>query len=229
MFVGFGVAMLGMYILLIFQFRSYVQAFIIMAIIPFAWVGAVFGHFIVGIDLTLFSFFGLVALTGVVVNDSIVLIDFINRQVRGGMPLHEALTISGRRRFRPILLTSLTTIAGLLPILSERSMQAQVIIPMAVSLAFGLLATTFLALVMVPVLYQIYGIILSWFGYHLFEEDQGEGGDGEANLPAPRPQPPLILLDGEPALLPLDSPHSTPANGSSLEKESSTRKETSLV
>jgi multidrug efflux pump subunit AcrB len=193
MFVGFGIAMAGMYIMLIFQFRSYVQAFIIMAIIPYAWLGAVLGHYLVGIELTLFSFFGLVALTGVVVNDSIVLIDFINRQVRGGMPLHEALSVSGKRRFRPILLTSLTTIAGLLPILYERSMQAQVIIPMAVSLAFGLMATTFLALIMVPVLYQIYGIIISWFGHQLYEgEDLDEGGGEQGEHASPSPPTPAL-------------------------------------
>jgi multidrug efflux pump subunit AcrB len=236
MFVGFGIAMAAMYILLIFQFRSYVQAFIIMAIIPFAWVGAVVGHFLVGIELTLFSFFGLVALTGVVVNDSIVLIDFINRQVRGGMPLHEALFVAGKRRFRPILLTSLTTIAGLLPILYEKSMQAQVIIPMAVSLAFGLMATTFLALIMVPVLYQIYGIVISWFGHQLFEEEESEGGsagdDGNGDPISPTPTGDARRLTHKPIEpLLLESPQSPQpsSNGNSSDQQSSTIEEATLV
>ena len=110
-----------------------------------------------GIPITLFSLFGLIALTGVVVNDSIVLIDFINQQVRGGMPLEEALLAAGKRRFRPVLLTSVTTIAGLTPLLLERSFQAKVLIPMAASLSFGLMAATGLVLYLAPVFYLIYG------------------------------------------------------------------------
>ena len=106
--------------------------------------------------MTLFSFFGLVALTGVVVNDSIVLVDFINHRVRDGMPIEEALIDAGRRRFRPVLLTSATTIAGLAPILLESSFQAQVLIPMATSLSFGLMVSTVLVLMQVPVFYRIY-------------------------------------------------------------------------
>ena len=109
-----------------------------------------------GLPLTLFSMFGLVALAGVVVNDSIVLIDFINSRVRDGVNPHDALLESGERRFRPILLTSLTTIAGLLPLLTEKSFQAQLLIPMAASLAFGLMLATFLVLLLVPVFYSIY-------------------------------------------------------------------------
>ena len=108
----------------------------------------------------LFSLFGMVALTGVVVNDSIVLIDFMNRRVRSGMPLEEAILDAGRRRFRPVMLTSMTTVAALLPILLERSFQAQVVIPMATSLAFGLLFATILVLVLVPALYLLYCRIL---------------------------------------------------------------------
>merc|ERR1711907_419232 len=101
------------------------QPFLVMAIIPFGIVGAVLGHLIMGLPLTLMSFFGLVALTGVLVNDSIVLIDFINRRVRSGVSINEALIESGKRRFRPVLLTSITTIAGLSPIMFEQSFQAQ--------------------------------------------------------------------------------------------------------
>ena len=156
MLVGFWIAMLAMYVLLTFEFRSYLQPLIIMAIIPFGLVGAVVGHLLLGLDLTLFSMFGLVALTGVVVNDSIVLLDFINHQVDDGVPLDEALVTAGQRRVRPILLTSVTTVAGLFPILLERSFQAQVIIPMATSLIFGLIASTLLVLILVPVLYSLH-------------------------------------------------------------------------
>ncbi len=100
--------------------------------------------------------FGLVALAGVVVNDSIVLVEFINMRVKEGVPLREALVECGRRRFRPVLLTSVTTIAGMLPLIAEKSFQAQLLIPMAASLAFGLMASTFLVLFMVPLFFQFY-------------------------------------------------------------------------
>ncbi len=109
-----------------------------------------------GLPLTLFSMFGLVALAGVVVNDSIVLIDFINARLHEGRPVLEALREAGRQRFRPVLLTSLTTIAALLPLLTETSLQVQVLIPMATSLAFGLMAATIWVLFLVPTIYVIY-------------------------------------------------------------------------
>ena len=145
-----------MFVLLTLEFKAYVQPLLIMFIIPFGMIGAVLGHAVMGLPLTLFSFFGLVALTGVVVNDSIVLIDFINQRVRAGMPVDEALLDAGQRRFRPVLLTSATTIAGLAPILLENSFQAQVLIPMATSLSFGLMVSTGLVLMQVPVFYRIY-------------------------------------------------------------------------
>ncbi len=154
--VGFGVAILAMYVLLVLQFRSYIQPLLILAIVPFGMIGAVWGHAALSIPLTLFSMFGLVALSGVVINDSIVLIDFINTRVRAGNSLLDALTQAGERRFRPIMLTSLTTIAGLIPLMLERSFQAQLMIPMAASLAFGLMLATFLVLILVPVFYMIY-------------------------------------------------------------------------
>ena len=155
-----GIALIVMYALLTFQFKSYLQPVLILMIIPFGIVGAILGHVVHGIPLTLFSFFGLVALTGVVVNDSIVLIDFINARVRSGMSINEALLEAGRRRFRPVLLTSATTIAGLLPILLETSFQAQFLVPMAVSIAFGLLLATVLVLLLVPTFYRIYSDLL---------------------------------------------------------------------
>jgi HAE1 family hydrophobic/amphiphilic exporter-1 len=149
-------------------------------------MGAIVGHALMGLDLTLFSFFGLIALTGVIVNDSIVLVDFINHRVRDGVPLYDALMSAGKRRFRPILLTSLTTIAGLLPILLEKSMQAQVLVPMAVSLIYGLLTGTLLILILVPVFYHIYGTILQILGMPLYHDDDDDDGGGEETT---RPRP----------------------------------------
>ena len=157
--VGLSVAILAMFGLLTFEFRSYLQPLMILSVIPFGAVGAILGHLVMGIDLTILSLFGLVALTGVVVNDSIVLIDFMNHRVRSGLPLHEALIDAGCRRFRPVMLTSLTTVAGLSPIMLERSFQAQFVIPMAVSLCFGLMFATLLILVLVPTVYLIYARI----------------------------------------------------------------------
>ena len=156
LFVATAIALVVMFALLTFEFNSYLQPLIILMIIPFGVIGAILGHLVQGLPLTLFSFFGLVALTGVVVNDSIVLIDFINARVKAGVPAKQAVVEAGRRRFRPVLLTSATTVAGLVPILLEKSLQAQILIPMATSLAFGLLLATVLVLVLVPTLYRIY-------------------------------------------------------------------------
>ncbi len=155
LYIGFLVALFSMFLLLTMEFRSYILPLIILAILPLGLVGATLGHLLMGLPITLFSMFGLVALAGVVVNDSIVLIDFINHRVHDPhIGLREALLDAGKRRFRPVLLTSLTTIAGLLPLLLERSLQAQMLIPMAVSLAFGLMVSTLWVLVLVPTLYQ---------------------------------------------------------------------------
>jgi len=152
---GFVLALMGIYFLLATQFRSYLQPVIIMIAIPFGLVGAVAGHLIMGLDLTLMSLFGLVALSGIVVNDSLILIDFINRAVGAGKPIEEAVETSGKARFRPVILTSVTTIAGLMPLMLERNFQAQFLIPMAVSITFGLLVATVLTLLLVPALYMI--------------------------------------------------------------------------
>ncbi len=150
---GFALAAMVMFLLLASQFRSYIQPVIIMTAIPFGLVGAVAGHFIMGLDITMISIFGIVALSGIVVNDSLILIDFANARVRQGLHGVEAVLESGRSRFRPVLLTSVTTIAGLFPLLLEQSFQAQFLIPMAVSISFGLIAATGLTLVFVPALY----------------------------------------------------------------------------
>ena len=157
--IGLALAMIGMYILLTIQFTSYLQPILIMMIIPFGCIGAIAGHFWLGLPVTMFSLFGLVALTGVVVNDSIVLIDFINHRMADGMPLHDAIIDAGRRRFRPVLLTSVTTVAGLTPILLETSLQAQFLIPMAASLSFGIMTSTVLVLILVPSFYCIMDIL----------------------------------------------------------------------
>ena len=152
---GFLLALFLIYTLLAIPFRSYLQPFIIMSAIPFGFVGAVFGHLIMGFDLSILSLFGIVALTGVVVNDSLLLIDFINKKRRAGLEIGQAVLTAAKRRFRPIILTSLTTSLGLTPIILEKSMQAQFLIPMAISLGFGILFATFITLLLVPSLYVI--------------------------------------------------------------------------
>jgi multidrug efflux pump subunit AcrB len=152
---GFIMAIFMIYVLMAIPFRSYIQPFIVMTAIPFGLVGAVLGHLIMGKELSILSIVGMVALTGVVVNDSIVLVDYINRQRREGVPLTTAIREAGTVRFRPILLTSMTTFAGLTPIMIEKSLQAQFLIPMAVSLAFGVLFATFITLMLIPCSYMV--------------------------------------------------------------------------
>jgi len=160
---GFALALMGIFFLLASQFRSYIQPVIIMVAIPFGLIGAIAGHIIMGLQLTIVSIFGIVALSGIVVNDSLILIDFINRSVRKGEEISTAVVESGKARFRPVLLTSVTTIAGLFPLLLERSFQAQFLIPMAVSISFGLLVATILILLYVPALYLIVQDIKTMF------------------------------------------------------------------
>ncbi|QGJ72183.1 Efflux RND transporter permease subunit [Planctomycetales bacterium 10988] len=173
MIAGYLVALAAMYVLLTLEFRSYMQPVLILSIIPFGAIGAIWGHVFMGIGLTIFSMYGLVALTGVVINDSIVLIDFINHRLKDGLPLKEALIDAGSRRFRPVLLTSVTTIAGMVPILLETSRQAQILIPMATSLAFGLMLTTLLVLILVPSIFYLYYNTRRFLFPH-FEEHEAE-------------------------------------------------------
>jgi HAE1 family hydrophobic/amphiphilic exporter-1 len=156
MLIGFAVALLAMYVLLAFEFKSYAQPLLILLIIPFGMIGAIAGHALQDLPLTIFSIFGVVALSGILINDSIVLTDFINTLRRTGMSTREALTQAGQRRFRPVMLTTVTTVGGLTPILLETSFQAQMLIPMATSIAFGEIFATVLVLYLVPVLYSIY-------------------------------------------------------------------------
>ena len=152
---GFVIGLIGVFLLLSFQFRSYVEPLVVMAIIPFAFIGAVGGHLLLGLDFTMPSVLGFVALAGVVVNDSILLVNFIKHYHGEARSVAAAAPLAARARFRAILLTSLTTIVGLLPILSETSLQAQILIPLVTSLAFGLLASTVLVLFLVPAVYTI--------------------------------------------------------------------------
>jgi len=154
---------MGIFLLLASQFASYFQPVIIMMAIPFGLIGAIAGHFVMGLVITMLSIFGIVALSGIVVNDSLILIDFINSRVNSGDDLSSAVIEAGKSRFRPVVLTSFTTIAGLSPLLFERSFQAQFLIPMAVSISFGLVAATFLTLLYVPALYMIVKDITAFF------------------------------------------------------------------
>ena len=152
---GYILALVIIFALLAIPFRSYTQPFVIMAAIPFGLVGAVWGHVLLGYGLSLISIMGIVALSGVVVNDSLVLVDSVNKSRAKGISLEDALVMAGKKRFRPIILTSLTTFFGLAPMIFETSMQARFLVPMAISLGFGVMFTTFVILVLVPVLYAI--------------------------------------------------------------------------
>jgi multidrug efflux pump subunit AcrB len=131
------------------------QPLVIMSVIPFGFIGAVIGHIIFDVSINMLSVFGLIALSGVVVNDSLILVEFANRARADNTSIDEALLIAGKRRFRAILLTTMTTFVGLLPMLFETSVQAQFVIPMALSLSFGILFATSITLVIVPCLYRV--------------------------------------------------------------------------
>jgi multidrug efflux pump subunit AcrB len=152
---GFVLALLAMFALLAIAFRSYIQPIIVLTAIPFGFVGAVLGHIIMGYSLSIISMMGLVALAGVVVNDSLVLVDYANRLRAGGLSAFTAIHDAGVRRFRPILLTTLTTFGGLAPMIFETSRQARFMIPMAISLGYGILFATLITLFLVPSLYLV--------------------------------------------------------------------------
>ena len=162
-------ALFLIYALIAIPLHSYSQPLIIMSVIPFGLIGAVFGHILMGKAISMFSLFGLIALAGVVVNDSLILIDFVNKARAEGMPAYDAVVQSGKERFRPIVLTSLTTAGGLMPIMLESSVQAQFVIPMAISLSFGILFATVITLFLIPSLY-------------LLQQDLGRTLHGTKNL-----------------------------------------------
>ncbi len=147
--------LIGVYILLALQFRGYLAPLTVMLVIPTAFIGVIFGHWALGLDMTMPSMVGMASLFGVVVNDSILIVVFIRQALERGVPVEQAAKQAGRARFRPILLTSISTIAGLTPLLLEKSLQAQILIPLATSLAFGLTTATLVALFLVPAVYVI--------------------------------------------------------------------------
>ena len=152
----FLIALLLIYVMLCGLFGSYFQPLVVLAAVPFGLTGAIFGHFAMGYPMTILSMIGIVALTGIVVNDSLILVDFINKQIGEGLDLFDAVITGGVRRLRPILLTSLTTILGLAPLMAEQSFQARFLIPMAISISFGLAFATMLTLLVVPSIYMIF-------------------------------------------------------------------------
>ncbi|TLU67168.1 efflux RND transporter permease subunit [Thalassotalea litorea] len=165
-----GITLLIIFSLLAIPLRSYSQPIIIMSVIPFGFIGAVIGHMIHGLDLSSFSFFGLIAAAGVVVNDSLVMIDYVNKARQTGITAAKAVVEAGCKRFRAILLTSLTTFIGLVPIMLETSMQAKMVVPMAISLAYGVLFATVVTLILIPCLYIVFEDIgrafkrmIAWF------------------------------------------------------------------
>jgi multidrug efflux pump subunit AcrB len=147
--------LLLIYALLAVPLRSYTQPFIIMSVIPFGAVGAVLGHLLMGWDVVFFSILGIVALSGVVVNASLVLVHYVNARRAEGTPFVEAVAEAGVARFRPIVLTSATTFAGLVPLMFMQSLQTRMMVPMAISLAFGVLFAAIVTLVLVPCLYVV--------------------------------------------------------------------------
>lgn len=151
----FVISLMVIFTLLAVPLKSYSQPLMIMTVIPFGIVGAMIGHMLLGMDLNVLSMFGIIAAAGVVINDSLVMVDYVNNSRKAGMPLKDAVIYSGCRRFRAIMLTSITTFVGLVPIMMETSMQAQMVIPMAVSLAFGVLFATLVTLIMIPSLYLV--------------------------------------------------------------------------
>ncbi len=183
---SYGFALFLIFALLAVPLRSYVQPLVIMAVIPFGLVGAIGGHLLLGMNLSMMSVFGVVALSGVVVNASLVLVHYVNEGRRAGVPLDEAVRNAGVARFRPIALTSLTTFMGLMPLLLERSLSAQFLIPMATSLAFGVLFATVISLFLVPSAYVILEDLRSLLGL----------GPG-AGPRQPAPVPKLRAVSGE--------------------------------
>ncbi|NMV28479.1 efflux RND transporter permease subunit, partial [Vibrio parahaemolyticus] len=145
--------MIIVYILLAVPLKSYTQPLIVMSVIPFSLTGAIWGHFWLGLDISMMSTFGLIAAAGVVINDSLVMTDYVNQVREKGMNIKQAVVEAGCARFRAITLTSITTFAGVLPIMFETSLQARFVIPMAVALGFAVLYATVLTLVLVPCLY----------------------------------------------------------------------------
>ena len=161
---GFAIALLMIFALLAIPLRSYTKPFIIMAVIPFGFIGVILGHWVLGVALSAVSFMGIFGLSGVVVNDALVMIDFVDQKLREGTPVRTGIIEGAKGRFRPIMLTSLTTFLGFTPLILERAIQAQFLIPFAASLGIGILVTTAILLMVVPALYTIRLHLLSLRG-----------------------------------------------------------------
>ena len=146
-------SMIGIFGIMAIMFKSYWQPLLVLTAVPFGYMGAIFGHTIIGVNISMFSVLGMIACAGVVVNDNVVLIDKINKLRAEGLSVKRAVLNGAIQRFRPIVLTSVTTFLGLTPILLETSVQAQFLIPMVTSLSFGVLFATLITLVFVPALY----------------------------------------------------------------------------
>ena len=160
---GFAVALIMIFALLAIPLRSYTKPFIIMAVIPFGFIGVILGHWILGVALSAVSFMGIFGLSGVVVNDSLVMIDFIDQKLRSGTEPMTAIVEGAKGRFRPIMLTSVTTFLGFTPLILERAIQAQFLIPFAASLGCGILFITAILMMVVPALYTLHlRLMLSW-------------------------------------------------------------------
>ena len=157
---GFLIGLFGIFVILSFQFKSYMEPTVVMMAIPLAFIGVVWGHFLLGHALTMPSMMGFISLAGIVVNDSILLVQYIRHHIDEGDEIHHAVVLASRERFRAVFITSLTTAAGLLPLLLETSLQAQIIQPLVISIVFGIFASTCLVLFMIPCMY----VILSDFG-----------------------------------------------------------------
>lgn len=175
--LGALLALFMIYALIAIPLRSYLQPLLIMAVIPFGIIGAVIGHWLLGLAVSIISMFGIIALAGVVVNDSLILVDFVNTNRKKGKPRIEAALQAARARFRPIVLTSATTFLGLAPIVFfERSVQAESVVPMAVSLAFGIVFATAITLALIPILYLIGDDFTNAFA-RMFGRDSEQGDD----------------------------------------------------
>lgn len=183
--LGLGFVLFAIYSLLAIPLRSWVQPLIVMSVIPFGIIGAILGHGMMGMDLTIMSLLGLMALIGVVVNDSLVLVDFINRQQQLGVGqsrrelMLNAVLTAGASRFRPVMLTSLTTFIGLMPLLFEKAIQAQFLIPMAVSLGFGIIFATLITLILVPVNFMLLEDLRRGWRWLKGDEEELNGPEGQ--------------------------------------------------
>jgi len=188
--LGLIFVLLVIYTLLAIPFRSYLQPLMVMCVIPFGIVGGILGHMIMGMSLSIMSYMGMLALCGVVVNDSLVLVDYVNKRRLDGVPMFKAVRVAGVARFRAVILTSLTTFFGLTPLIFESSTQAQFLIPMAVSLGFGILFATVVTLIMIPVNYLIFEDFRRLFGHKdsrfaqvLMQAPDTEDSIGASNKP----------------------------------------------